>query len=91
MTNLIEDVGFVNPNSNSTWSKADGDKAGIYFGQLDPNWRENAQKVIDEQRKEMQSIEDAQRKDSLPKEIAILGGGALVLLVGLIIYKYKKK
>lgn len=62
----------------------------IYFGQLDPKWRENAQKVIDEQTQIMKDIEDAERQKSLPREIAIFGGGALVLLTILIIYKYKK-
>lgn len=88
--NSIDNIGFSNPNSNPNWNKADGDEYQPYFGQLDPYWRQNAQKIIDEQREEMISIEDAQRTESLPKEIAIFGGGALILLVGLIIYKYKK-
>ena len=87
--NSIDDVGFENPNSNPNWNKADGE--GMYFGQLNPNWRSDAQKIIDEQKQEMIDIENAQRSDSLPKEVAIFGGGALILLVGLIIYKYKNK
>ena len=87
--NSIDDVGFTNPNSNTNWNKADGE--GMYFGQLNPNWRGDAQKIIDEQKQEMIDIENAQRTDSLPKELAIYGGGALILLVGLIIYKYKNK
>ena len=39
----------------------------------------------------MQDIEDAQREKSLPTEILIFGGGALVLLTALVIYKYVKK
>lgn len=62
----------------------------IYFGQLDPKWRENLQKVIDEQSDVMKEIERSERQRSLPREIAIFGGGALVLLTILIIYKYKK-
>lgn len=65
--------------------------SGVYFGQLDPNWRQNAQSVIDEQTDYMKKIEDAQRSKSLPKEIAIFGGGILVVLTILIIYKSKKK
>ncbi len=65
--------------------------SGLYFGQLDPNWRENAQSVIDEQTDYMKQIEDAQRKKSLPKEIAIFGGGVLIVLSVLIIYKFKNK
>lgn len=63
----------------------------IYFGQLDPNWRENAQKIIDEQSEIMQEIEGKIRREKLPKQIAIFGGGALLLLTILIIIKYKKK
>jgi hypothetical protein len=72
--NSIDNIGFSNPNSNPNWNQADGNKDGIYFGQLNPNWRENAQ-----------------REKSLPKEILIFGGGALVLLTALVIYKYVKK
>lgn len=89
--NSIDNIGFSNPNTNPNWNQADGDKEGIYFGQLDPNWRGNAQKIIDEQREEMESLEDAQRQKSLPTEILIFGGGALVLLTALVIYKYVKK
>ena len=39
----------------------------------------------------MERLEDAQRKKSLPTEILIFGGGALVLLTILVIYKYVKK
>ena len=62
----------------------------IYFGQLDPKWRENAQRIIDEQSAIMKDIERSERQKSLPREIAIFGGGALVLLTILIIYKYKR-
>jgi hypothetical protein len=89
--NSIDNIGFTNPNSNPNWNQADGDKDGIYFGQLDPNWRKNTEKILDEQRDEMIRLENQQREDSLPKEIAIFGGGALVLLTILIIYKYAKK
>jgi len=89
--NSIDNIGFSNPNSNPNWNQVDGDKEGIYFGQLDPNWRKNAQEIIDEQRKTMEDIEDAQREKSLPTEILIFGGGALVLLTALVIYKYVKK
>lgn len=89
--NNIDNIGFSNPNSNPNWNQADGDKEGIYFGQLDPNWRQKAQQVIDEQRDVMVGLEDAQRKKSLPTEILIFGGGALVLLTALVIYKYVKK
>lgn len=89
--NSIDNIGFTNPNSNPNWNQADGDKEGIYFGQLDPNWRKNTEKILDEQRDEMIRLENEQREDSLPKEIAIFGGGALVLLTILIIYKYAKK
>jgi len=89
--NSIDNIGFTNPNSNPNWNQADGDKEGIYFGQLDPNWRKNTEKILDEQRDEMIRLENQQREDSLPKEIAIFGGGALVLLTILIIYKYAKK
>ncbi len=89
--NSIDNIGFTNPNSNPNWNQADGDKEGIYFGQLDPNWRKNTEKILDEQRDEMIRLENQQREESLPKEIAIFGGGALVLLTILIIYKYAKK
>jgi len=89
--NSIDNIGFTNPNSNPNWNQADGDKEGIYFGQLDPNWRKNTEKILDEQRDEMIRLENEQRENSLPKEIAIFGGGALVLLTILIIYKYAKK
>lgn len=65
-------------------------KNDIYFGQLDPNWKVNAQKIIDEQKDVMKELEDNARRDSLPKEILIFGGGTLLLLTILIIYKYKK-
>lgn len=64
---------------------------GVYFGQLDPKWKENAQSILDEQSELLRSIEDKQRGLSLPKEIGIYGGGVLILLTILIIYKYKKK
>ena len=89
--NSIDNIGFSNPNSNPNWNQADGDKEGIYFGQLDPNWRRNAQEIIDEQTEALERLEDAQRKKSLPTEILIFGGGALVLLTILVIYKYVKK
>lgn len=88
MTNLIEDVGFYNPEAKSEWNNV-SDKP--YFGQLDPNWRQNAQKVLDEQRGEMERLEDEERAKGLPKEILILGVGTLVVLTFLIINKYKKK
>lgn len=62
----------------------------IYFGQLDPKWRENAQRIIDEQTDIMKDIERSEREKTLPRQIAIFGGGVLVLLTILIIYKYKK-
>lgn len=66
-------------------------KDGVYFGQLDPNWRENTQSVLDEQRQLMRDLQAESNRDSLPKEIAIFGGGALIILTALIIIKYKKK
>lgn len=66
-------------------------KNGIYFGQLDPQWRDNAQKLLDEQSELLRNLENRERRLSLPKEIAIYGGGVLILLTILIIYKYKKK
>tara|TARA_R110000782_G_scaffold49136_1_gene107071 strand:- start:1821 stop:2111 length:291 start_codon:yes stop_codon:yes gene_type:complete len=90
--NSIDDIGFSNPNSNSNWNRVDGEKeVKPYFGQSDPNWRENAQEIIDEQEEEMKRLEDAQRKKSLPTEILIFGGGTLVILTILVIYKYVKK
>ena len=48
--NSIDDIGFSNPNSNSNWNRVDGEKeVKPYFGQSDPNWRENAQEIIDGQ------------------------------------------
>jgi hypothetical protein len=89
--NSIDNIGFSNPNSNPTWNQVDGDKEGIYYGQLDPDWKEKAQKIIDEQMATMKRLEDSQNKKSLPTEILIFGGGALVLLTVLVIYKYVKK
>jgi hypothetical protein len=97
MTNQIEDIRFTNPNDRNAWNQVDGDeelkrlKEGIYFGQLDPNWRQKAQQVIDEQRDVMVGLEDGQRNKSLPTEILIFGGGAVILLTVLVIYKYKNK
>ena len=62
-----------------------------YFGQLNPDWRKNAQKVLDEQQGAMKDIEDTDRVTNLPKEILIFGGGTLLILAVLVIYKYKKK
>jgi len=62
----------------------------IYFGQLDPNWRDDARSALDEQRDLMIKQEKIARDKSLPKQIAIYGGGALIILTVLIIYKYKK-
>jgi hypothetical protein len=62
----------------------------LYFGQLDPKWRENAQKIIDEQTAIMKEVEGEDRRKNLPKQIAIFGGGVLVLLTILIIIKNKK-
>jgi len=92
MTNLIEDVGFSNPNNNKNWSNVEGqtlNKDNSYFGQLDPNWRRNAQKIIDEQKEEMIRLENEVNSDSLPKEAIYLGSGILVLTLILLIYKYK--
>lgn len=62
----------------------------MYFGQLDPRWKENAQQIIDEQKEIMINAEKNARQNSLPKEILIFGGGTLLILTILIIYKYKK-
>lgn len=92
MTNLIEDIGFTNPEAKSEWNNvSDMAYEKPYFGQLDPNWRQNAQAVLDEQREEMERLEDEARAKGLPKEILILGVGTLVVLTFLIINKYKKK
>lgn len=89
MTNLIEDIRFTNPESQAEWNNFA--QKQIYFGQLDPNWKKNAESVLDEQRKEMERLEDDARKEGLPKEILILGVGTLVLLTFLIVNKYKKR
>tara|TARA_B110000977_G_scaffold43781_1_gene59400 strand:- start:11686 stop:11979 length:294 start_codon:yes stop_codon:yes gene_type:complete len=91
--NSIEDVGFSNPSSRPQWSGTNGEEEyeKPYFGQLDPNWREKAQELLDEQQQIMREVEDSQRKKSLPKEIMIFGGGIVIVLTILIIYKYKKK
>jgi len=89
--NSIDNIGFSNPNSNPTWNQANGDKDGVYFGQLNPNWKRDAQKIIDDQMGAMKKIEDSNNKESLPREILIFGGGALVLITVLVIYKYVKK
>jgi len=92
MTNLIEDVGFNNPEAKSEWNNvSETAYEKPYFGQLDPNWRQNAQKVLDEQRDEMKRLEDEERAKGLPKEILILGVGTLLVLTFLIVNKYKKK
>lgn len=61
----------------------------IYFGQLDPKWRQNAQKIIDEQKAEMLRLEKEANINETPKEYLYLGAGVLILLLGLVIYKYK--
>lgn len=92
MTNLIEDIGFTNPESKSEWNNvSDIAYEKPYFGQLDPNWRKNAQAILDEQREEMERLEDEERAKGLPKEILILGVGTLVVLTFLIVNKYKNK
>tara|TARA_B110000902_G_scaffold138966_1_gene160590 strand:+ start:77 stop:412 length:336 start_codon:yes stop_codon:yes gene_type:complete len=105
--NSIEDIGFSNPNSRPKWNnyidENTVDRSGggsyksepkiekPYFGQLNPDWRKNAQKVLDEQQGAMKDIEDTDRVTNLPKEILIFGGGTLLILAVLVIYKYKKK
>jgi len=89
--NSIDNIGFSNPNSNPNWNQVDGNKESIYFGKIEPNWRKKDKEIIDEQRKTMEDIEDAQREKSSPKEIIICGGGDLVLITALVNYKYVKK
>lgn len=93
MTNLIEDIGFTNPELKPTWNNiTDGyNSQELYAGQLDPKWRENAQNVLDEQRQVMEDLENDASKKGLPKEILIFGVGTLILLTFLIINKYKSK
>jgi hypothetical protein len=89
--NGIENVGFSNPSSSPQWSGVVGEEEveKPYFGQLDPDWKENTQKALDEQKEIMIGIENKSRENSLPKESLILVGGAILLLTILIIYKNK--
>lgn len=89
MTNLIEDIGFSNPNNNPAWSKADGGKYDIYFGQLPPNWRDELDEVLDDQKQRMINVEKQSRIKNLPKQALVFGGGILVILTILVIKKYK--
>ena len=101
--NSIEDIGFSNPNKTPQWNnlvEEVGNKDDYtskpkiekpYFGQLDPDWKKNAQKILDEQQGNMKNLEDTDRVTNLPKEILIFGGGTLLILAILVIYKYKKK
>lgn len=89
MTNLIEDIGFTNPESKPEWNNAVRDNDGIYFGQLDPYWKKNLDDALDDQEKRIVDIEDKSRRINLPKQALIFGGGLLVVLTVLIIIKYK--
>lgn len=64
-------------------------KEEFYKGQLDPYWKENLKDVLDEQEKIMVDIENTQRAKSLPKELAILGGGIVAILFAIIIFNRK--
>lgn len=89
MTNLIEDVGFTNPNSNPKWNNVVRENDGIYFGQLDPYWKKNLDDVLDQEEKRMIDLEDKSRRINLPKQTLVFGGGLLAILTVLIIIKYK--
>ena len=87
---LGEEDGTINRSGGGSY-KSEPKVEKPYFGQLDPDWRKNAQKVLDEQQGAMKDIEDTDRITNLPKEILIFGGGTLLILAVLVIYKYKKK
>ena len=87
MSYTIEDIGFTKPN----WKNISAGNDDLYYGQLPPNWREELNKVLDDQKDTMVDIEDINRKKTLPKQIAIFGGGLLFLLTVIVIIKYSKK
>jgi len=62
----------------------------LYSGQLNPFWRSDLKDILDEQEDELIRLEEGYNKDSTPKEYLILGGGILVLVIGLLIYKNRK-
>ena len=87
MSYTIEDIGFTKPN----WKYISAGNDDLYYGQVPPNWREELNKVLDDQKDTMVDIEDINRKKTLPKQIAIFGGGLLFLLTVIVIIKYSKK
>ena len=89
MTNLIEDIGFTNPNNNPVWKNTNGGKYDVYYGQLPPNFREELDEVLDDQKDRMVALEDDSRKKNLPKQALVLGVGVIVILTVLIIKKYR--
>ena len=64
-------------------------KEDFYKGQLDPYWKENLNSILDEQQQIMVDAEKQARAKSLPKELAILGGGIVAILFAIIIFKKK--
>ena len=63
----------------------------LYGGQLRPDWRERLDKDLDKGRDIRRNLEVTNRQENLPKQILIFGGGIVITLTALIIYKYKKK
>lgn len=63
----------------------------LYGGQLRPDWEERINKDLDTLQKVKRDIEASNRRENLPKQILIFGGGIVIALTVLIIYKYKKR
>lgn len=63
----------------------------LYGGQLRPDWRERLNKDLDKGSEIKRNLEATNRQENLPKQILIFGGGIVITLTALIIYKYKKK
>lgn len=63
----------------------------LYGGQLRPDWDERLNKNLDKGRDIRRDLEASNRQENLPKQILIFGGGIVIALTVLIIYKYKKR
>lgn len=60
-----------------------------YYGTYNPNKRDYIKKIIDNQQDVIDEVEREKSKEFLPKRTLIFGGGILLVLVVLVIYKYK--
>lgn len=63
----------------------------LYGGQLRPDWKERINRDLDTYQSIKRDLEASDRQENLPKQILIFGGGIVITLTVLIIYKYKKK